>query len=106
MAKKGDTKDLKILPLDDHVIIKPLDGDKGEKKSAAGIIIPVTTDEDKINRGTIVAVGSGKTDNDGNLIPMNVKVGDKVMFQWGDKFTMDEEEYFMVSRSSISAIIK
>ena len=106
MTKKGDTKGLNITPLGDRVVVRTLKGEKGEKKSAAGIIIPVTAEEDKADRGKVVAVGEGRTDNDGKLIPMKVKVGDNVMFQWGDKITIDEEEYFIVSESSILAIIK
>jgi len=106
MAKKGDTKDLKITPLGDRVLIKPFESDTQEKKSAMGIIIPVNAEENKADRGTAVAVGEGRIDNDGKLIPMKVKIGDKVMFQWGDKIKIDEEEYFVVSESSILAILK
>ena len=106
MVKKGDKNDLKITPLSDRVVIRPLGGDEKEKKSAAGIIIPVATDEEKADRGTVVAVGEGRIDSDGNLIPMKVKVGDKVLFQWGDKIKIDDEEYFVVSETSVLAILK
>ena len=62
--------------------------------------------EDKAGRGIVVAVGDGKIDDQGKLIPMKVKVGNKVLFQWGDKINIDDEEYYIVSESGILGIIK
>ena len=104
MTKKETT--LGITPLADRVVVEPLTDTGKEKKSAAGIIIPVTEKEERVDRGKVIAVGEGRTDKDGNLIPMKVKVGNKVLFQWGDKVTIDEKEYFIVSESSILAITK
>ena len=109
MAKKMTKKvkeALKIKPKGDRVVIKPDSTDDKEKKSASGIIIPVTDGGEKSDRGIVVAVGDGRIDNDGNLIPMNVKVGNYVIFLWGDKITLDDEEYFVVNESSVLAIIK
>lgn len=99
-------KELNIRPIGDRVVIKPESESTGEKKSASGIIIPITKGGDRSDRGVIVAVGEGRIDNDGNLIPMNVKVGNKVIFQWGDKITLDDEEYFVVNESNVLAIIR
>ncbi|MCH7756510.1 co-chaperone GroES [Patescibacteria group bacterium] len=104
--KKIEKNKLNITPLGDRVVIKPLDGGNKEKRSAAGIIIPVAAQEDKADRGIVVAVGDGKIDDQGRLIPMKVKVGNKVLFQWGDKINIDDEEYYIVSESSILGIIK
>lgn len=104
--KKKEVNKLNITPLGDRVVIKPLDDGGKEKRSAAGIIIPVAAQEDKVDRGVIVAAGDGKVDDQGKLIPLRVKVGNKVLFQWGDKVNIDDEEYYVVSESSILGIIK
>lgn len=95
----------KIKPLADRVLIKE-DTSSKEKKTASGIIIPVTVDEDKGGkRGEVVAIGNGNYD-DGKLIPLSVKVGDTVLFQWGDKIKIDDQEYYIVKESEILAVIK
>ena len=114
MAKKIKSKkvfvaadiggNFKVRPLGDRVLVKELKN-AGER-SVSGIIIPETVGEDRgAKKGEVVAVGPGKYD-DGVLVPMGVKVGDKVLFQWGDKLTIDGEEYEMVSESAILAVIK
>ena len=95
-----------ITPLGDRVLVEALGSDGKEKKSAGGIIIPITEKEERVDRGRVIAVGEGRTDKSGKLIPMNVKVGDKVLFQWGDKVKIDDKEYFIVSETSILAITK
>ena len=67
---------MKIRPLHDRVIVKRLDE---ERKSAGGIVIPDTAAE-KPEQGEILAVGKGKKDDNGKLIPIDVKVGDRVLF--------------------------
>jgi len=67
---------MKIRPLHDRVIVKRIEE---EKKSAGGIVIPDTASE-KPDQGEIVAVGKGKKDDNGKLIPIDVKVGDRVLF--------------------------
>ncbi len=95
----------KIQPLADRVLIRE-HTDTKEKKTSSGIIIPVTVAEDKNGkRGEIVALGSGRIE-DGKKIPMNVKIGDMVIFQWGDKVSVDGQEYYLVRESEILAIIK
>jgi chaperonin GroES len=95
----------KVKPTSDRVLIKEHADDK-EKKTASGIIIPVGTNEDKNGkRGEVVAVGPGRTE-EGKTIPVGVKVGDKVLFQWGDKITVEGEEYYVVRESEILAILK
>ncbi|MEK7574632.1 MAG: co-chaperone GroES [Patescibacteria group bacterium] len=97
---------MKVLPLADRVLIKELSQKDAERVSASGIIIPVTVSEDKgAKKGEVVAVGPGKYD-DGVLVPMTVKVGDTVLFQWGDMIKVDGEEYHMVNESNVLAIIK
>lgn len=97
---------LNITPLGDRILIKSIEEKEKEKKSVAGIILPSSLEEDKVDRGKVIAVGEGRRDNRGNLISPKVKVGDKVIFQWGDKINIEGEEYFIVSESSILAITK
>lgn len=101
----------KIQPLHDRVLIREHKDDK-ETKTKSGIIIPVAAQEDKgSKKGEVVAVGAGKheTGRDGGksvLVPLSVKVGDVVLFQWGDQIKIDGEEFFIVRESEILAIIK
>ena len=102
-----DRKDItkKIKPLADRVLIKE-DIESKEKKTSSGIIIPVTVNEDKgSKRGEVVAVGPGRVE-DGELVAPSVKEGDTVLFQWGDKVRVGEEDYYLVRETEILAIIK
>ncbi|HEY4493053.1 MAG TPA: co-chaperone GroES [Candidatus Paceibacterota bacterium] len=94
-----------VMPLGDRVLVLPLD--KNEKTSASGIIIPETIDKERPDTGTVVAVGPGKYNEDGELMPMSVKVGDKVIFsKYGpDEIKISDKEYYVISESNILAII-
>jgi chaperonin GroES len=103
--KKTTSAKVKLIPLHDKVLVKPLTD--SEEISPSGIIIPDTVGKEKTDRGLVVAAGPGRYDEDGEKrIPLDVKEGDTVIFQWGDKIEFDGEEYFLVSESNISAIIK
>ena len=106
MAK--ETSKISIQPIGDRVLVKR--EDKPEKKSASGIIIPDTAQKEKSKRGVIVAVGAGRINDEGKLIPTAVKVGAKVYFNsgWDNEVDAgeDDEEYFLVKESDILAIIK
>jgi len=67
---------VKIRPLHDRVIVKRLDE---EKKTASGIVIPDTAAE-KPDQGEVMSVGKGKLTEEGNLVPLDVKIGDRVLF--------------------------
>lgn len=96
----------KLQPLGDRVLIKEIVEKNTDRKTASGIFIPSNVREDQgAKRGEVVAVGPGKYENS-EIIPMQLKVGDTVLFQWGDKLTLDGEDYFLVRESEISAIIK
>jgi chaperonin GroES len=104
MSKNTSKDTIKIKPLGDRVLIKE-GKDNKEKKTASGIFIPVTVTEDKGSKsGKVVAIGEGKFE-EGKLIPVNVKVGDEVLFQWGDKIKIENEEYYIVRDSEILAVI-
>ncbi|HEY4512788.1 MAG TPA: co-chaperone GroES [Candidatus Paceibacterota bacterium] len=107
MSKQSNQSKIKIIPLQDKVLVKPLSPKEMDKKSASGIIIPDTVSKEKPEQGKVVAVGGGKYE-DGKLLPMSVKVGDKIVFsKYGyDEVKINEEEYYILSESSILAIIK
>lgn len=92
-----------IKPLFDNVLIKPL---KAETKTAGGIYLPENAKE-KPQIGEIMAVGAGAFDEDGELMPMVVKVGQKVMFtKWGgNEVKVGNEEWKLVKQSDILAIV-
>ena len=96
---------MKIKPLADRVIVQP--SDEAESKTAGGIIIPDTAKE-KPQEGKIVAVGPGRVDDDGKLIKMNVKVGNKVLYSkyGGTELKYDGKEYLIMSESDILAILE
>lgn len=95
----------KIRPLGDRIVIKE-DNESVEKQTSSGIIIPRGVNEDKAGRrGVVVATGPGRTE-DGKTIKPAVNVGDKVVFQWGDKVRIADEEYFIVRESEILAVVK
>lgn len=94
-----------IQPLYDRILIKE-DVESKEKTTSSGIIIPVTVEQDKNGkRGVVLAIGKGRYE-DGKLIPVSVKVNDKVLFQWGDKINVDGNEYYIVRESELLAVIK
>lgn len=98
--------EFKVQPLGDRVVVKPESA--VEEKSPFGIIIPDTARKEKPERGVVVAVGSGRRNERGDVLPVGVEVGDVVMFsKYGfDEVKIDDVEYYIVSESSILAVIK
>jgi len=96
---------LNIKPLGDKVLVKP--DDVSESKTSGGIIIPDTAKE-KPQKGEIVAVGPGRTDENGKIIKVNVKVGDKVLYSkyGGNEIEYEGEQYLIMSESDIYAVFK
>jgi chaperonin GroES len=95
---------MKFRPLHDRVVIKRLDG---ESKTAGGIIIPDTAKE-KPMEGEVVAVGPGKRDERGALVPLGVKAGDRVLFgKWsGTEVKIDGEELLIVTEADVMGIVE
>lgn len=95
---------VKIKPILDRVVVKREDA---EQRTAGGIIIPDSSKE-KPSKGTVLAVGDGARDENGKLIPMTVKVGDKVLFaKWGGtEFKIDDEELLILKESDILGILE
>jgi len=108
MAEKKKEK-MAMIPLGDRVLIKPISAAEAQPKSASGIIIPDTVSQERPERGTVVAVGAGRFDEDGERrIPMSVAVGDTVIFsKYGfDELELDGAEYVILKEDSILAVIK
>ncbi len=95
---------MNIRPLGDRVLVKRV---SEQEKTKGGIVLPDTAKE-KPQRGEVVAVGEGRLTDDGKRIPMNVKVGDKVIFAKyaGTEIELDDEEYLLMSESDILAILE
>lgn len=95
---------INLKPLGDRVIVKPMEA---EEKTKGGIILPDTAKEKPIE-GTIVAVGPGKVSDDGKILKLEVKVGDKVLYgkYSGTEVTVEGEEYLIMRESDIFAIIE
>ena len=94
---------MKIRPLHDRVIVKRLDE---ERKTASGIVIPDTAAE-KPEQGEITAVGAGKTTDEGKLVPLDVKVGDKVLFgkYSGQTVKVDGDELLVMREEDIMGVV-
>lgn len=100
--------DVAIKPLGDRVVVRPLTDAEAGTVSASGIIIPDSAKKEKPEQGIVVAVGSGKWNEDGDeRIALEVKVGDRVVFsKYGyDEVKMDDTEYFIVSEANILAVL-
>jgi chaperonin GroES len=95
---------LKIRPLHDRVIIQRLEA---ESKSAGGIVIPDTAAEKPI-RGKVIAVGKGKILENGDIRPLDVKVGDHILFgkYSGTEVKVDGEEYLVMREEDVMAVIE
>lgn len=96
-----------LSPLGDRVIVRPLSAEEAGTTTASGIIIPDTAKE-KPEQGTVIAVGPGKWNEDGDgRVPVSVSVGDKVMFsKYGfDEIKIKGVTYYVIGESNILAII-
>jgi chaperonin GroES len=93
-----------LVPLHDRVLIKRTEK---EERTASGIIIPSTAQE-KAHWGTVLAVGTGRTDTHGTLHPLSVKKGDTVIFgkYTGTEFKYHDEEYLILKEDDILAIVQ
>jgi len=96
---------MNLRPLGDRVIVEPI---TPEEKTKGGIILPDTASKEKPMEGKIIAVGKGSRDDKGNLVAMEVKAGDKVIFgkYSGTDVKIDEKEYLILRENDILAIIE
>ena len=93
----------KLKPLSDRVLVKPLDK---EQEKRGGIIIPDTAKE-KPQEGEVIAAGPGKRDEQGKIIPMDVKVGDKILYgkYSGTEIKIEDADYLIMHQEDILGII-
>ena len=93
-----------IRPLEDRILVRP---EEGEETTVSGIVIPDTAKE-KPQEGTVLAVGSGKrSDNSGEIIPLDVKEGDRVMYSkyGGTEIKVDGEDLLILSARDVLAVV-
>jgi len=95
---------MQLRPLGDRVLVKP---EKAEQKTASGLYISSGAQE-KPQRGEVIAVGAGKLDAKGERIPVDVKVGDVVIYgkYGGNEVKIDGEEYLLMRDSDIYAVVE
>lgn len=95
---------MKIQPLADHILIEPI---KEEEKTKGGILLPQTAEKERPEQGKVIAIGPGKKDKQGVLIPVSVKVGDMVLFTKysPNEIKVDDKEYLIVKEEDILAIL-
>jgi chaperonin GroES len=96
---------MKIRPLQDRVLVKRLDDEL--EKTKGGIIIPDTAKE-KPQQGKVIAVGKGKVGDDGKITPMDVKVGDKILFgkYAGSEIKLDGDEHLIMREEDILGVLE
>ena|SRR3989338_5451464 len=96
---------MNFKPLSNHIFLEPL---AEEKMTKSGIVLPETADKEKPIMGTVLAIGPGKKNDKGELQPMSVAVGDKVLFKkYGpDEIEVDGKKYLVGDEDDILAIIQ
>jgi chaperonin GroES len=94
---------MKVKPLHDRILVKRID----EKETVKGGIIIPDTAKEKPQEGTIIAIGAGKLDDSGKRVPLDVKVGDKVLFgkYSGNEIKIDDIEHVILREDDILGII-
>lgn len=96
---------MKIKPLGDKVVVKPI---SQEEVTKSGIVLPDTADKERPEQGEIIAVGPGKLLENGQRAEMSVKPGDKILFKKysPDEFKIDNEELLVLSEGDIIGVIE
>ena len=94
---------MNLRPLGDRVVVKPVER---EERTKSGIVIPDTAKE-KPQEGIVEAVGTGRILDNGQKVPMELKVGDKVLYAKyaGNEFKLEETEYLIISEKDVLAIL-
>ena len=94
-----------IKPLGSRLIVKPI---KEDEKTKAGILLPDTAEKEKPIKGEVVAIGSGKILENGQRETIDLKVGDKILFEkyGSDEYKLDDEEFLVVEFDKVVALIK
>ena len=94
---------MKLLPLGDRLLIEAI-----VETSKSGFVVPETMDKEKPQKAKVLAVGKGKRDDTGKIIPIGIEVGDIIIFRRyaPDEFKIDGKEYMILSESDVIAIVK
>jgi len=97
-------EELKLKPLGDRLVVEPIER---EERTASGIILPETAKE-KPQEGKVLAAGPGRTDDDGDRIPMDVKVGDTVLYAKyaGTEVKINDKKLLILKESDVLAIVE
>src|SRR6185312_15749960 len=103
LRKKRSTVSVSIKPLEDRIVIKQVEA---EQTTASGLVIPDTAKE-KPQEGEVVAVGPGRIDDNGNRVPLDVAVGDKVIYSkyGGTEVKFGGEDYLVLSARDVLAVV-
>lgn len=101
----SDDMQMNIKPLSDHILIEPV---KEEEKTKFGILLPETANKEKSEEGIVVAVGPGKKTEDGKIVPISLKAGQRVLFtKYGpNEIKIEGKEYLIAREDDILAIIE
>lgn len=96
---------MKIKPLSNHILIEPA---KQEVKTKSGILLPDTADKERPEAGKVIAVGPGRKTSMGKIVPMEIKVGDEVLFtKYGpNEIKIEDKEYLIAKEDDILAIVE
>ena len=96
---------MQIKPLSNHILIEPI---KEEEKTKSGILLPETAEKERPEQGVVVAVGPGKKNSKGEVIKLEVKEGDKVLFtKYGPaEIKVEDKEYLIAKEEDILAILE
>ena len=99
---------IKLKPLGDRVLIEPLSKEEKAGKTKSGIVIPDTAEKERPEQGTIIAVGEGRRDEQGKLVPMSIKKGQKVLFsKYGpSEIKIEGKEYLIAKEEDILGIVE
>src|ERR671937_167567 len=103
MKSPAEEYTMQLRPLGDRVVVKPVEK---EERTKSGIVLPDTAKE-KPQEGIVEAVGTGRILDNGTKVPMELKVGDKVLYAKyaGNEFKIDEIEYLIVSEKDVLAVV-
>ena len=95
---------MNLQPLDDRIVVRP---SEAEQTTASGLVIPDTAKE-KPQEGEVLAIGPGRIDDSGNRVPLDVTVGDKVIYSkyGGTEIKHNGEEYLVLSARDVLAVIE
>ena len=99
---------MKLRPVNDKIVVKPKE-EKEDYKTESGIILPDTVEQGSLGEGTVISVGEGMYSTTGNLIPMVVKEGEKVLFNKyssNQEHRLDGETVYIMSQNEILSVVE